>query len=397
MKQKPTSIFGIATVLTLLTPALVLGHEDDAALSDVAGSAPTQIVDCVLEDGTQTQCAELTLDYVPDGVFIGPFCPTTLDDENTGIWNLSAENSGLYRLNRAFFEMMDGMGIQFYEDDGTVHIADIAAAQPEYDHACINVSVDESVTITALIPVDPKMSTSPQQLGTVNKVGVSLSGSPIFSDAPTIAQTGHMPALDNCGGHVDPGGWYHWHATSSDIETVFDANDIDADCNVTQNASAKFGYAFDGYAIYGSADFDGSMPTDLDMCDGHFGVAEQGHEEVYHYHAPAEFPNLPSCLIGVQAVNNFSTTAQAGIGANPPEGTEITRGEAPRGGQGGGQGNGIPPGFEQAAQALNVSTEEFMAAITAAGGRDLDFAAAAQTLGVSEDALRSALPPPPQN
>jgi hypothetical protein len=36
-----------------------------------------------------------------------------------------------------------------------------------------------------------------------------------------------------------------------------------------------------------------------------------------------------------------------------------------------------------------------MQAVDDAGGRDLDFAKAATALGVTEEALRAALPPPP--
>lgn len=83
----------------------------------------------------------------------------------------------------------------------------------------------------------------------VSKVGVAPDGVPVFSDAPSIQQTGHMPALDTCGGHIDPGGWYHWHATSTDIETVFAQEGVVADCALEQNSAALFGYAFDGFAV----------------------------------------------------------------------------------------------------------------------------------------------------
>lgn len=44
---------------------------------------------------------------------------------------------------------------------------------------------------------------------------------------------------------------------------------------------------------------------------------------------------------------------------------------------------------------LGVSEQALMAAVQDHGGRHLDFAAAARALGVSEAALRAALPPPP--
>jgi hypothetical protein len=50
----------------------------------------------------------------------------------------------------------------------------------------------------------------------------------------------------------------------------------------------------------------------------------------------------------------------------------------------------MPPGFDKAAEAL-------MQAVNDAGGRNLDFAKAAAALGVTEDVLRAALPPPPNS
>ena len=215
--------------LVVATP--VFAHPDTGDFVQSAFLKAPEIVDCTLEDGTETQCHEITVGYLPDGLKIGPFCPATLDDAG-GIWEWTGENAGLYRVDGDFLRMLDGLGYRFFDDDGNVYSVDNATERPTVDHACINVSVDESVEITMLLPVDPVMADTPTQLGTVGKVGVALDGVPIFSDAPSIQMTGHMPALDTCGGHVDPGGWYHWHATSTDIATVFATEHVDADCAI---------------------------------------------------------------------------------------------------------------------------------------------------------------------
>jgi hypothetical protein len=347
-------------------------------------------VDCALENGIETQCHKIIVGYLPMGLEIGPFCPATLDDAG-GIWEWSGENAGLYRIDGDFLRMLDDLGYRFFDDDGNVDSVDNATEQPTVDHACINVSVDESVEITMLLPVEPTVADTPTDLGVVAKIGVALDGVPIFADAPPIQVTGHMPALDTCGGHVDPGGWYHWHGTSTDIETVFENEKVTAECRLEQDASAQFGYAFDGFAIYGSMDFDGTTPTDLDACNGHMGQTVL-NDEIYHYHASNDFPNLPACLVGVQAEGNFSTTATAGVGAT--RAGEDGRNEAPRG-QNAGSG-GKPPGFEQAANELGVSVDALFEAMEAAGGQDADLAEVAVTLGIEEDALRAALPTPPK-
>lgn len=294
-------------------------------------------MDCTLENGTKTQCHQITVGYLPEGLEIGPFCPATLDDAG-GIWEWTGENAGLYWIDGDFLRMLDGLGYRFFDDDGNVYSVDNATERPTVDHACINVSVDESVEITMLLPTDPSMADIPAQLGAMGKVGVALDGVPIFSDAPAIQVTGRMPALDTCGGHVDPGGWHHWHATSTDVATVFAAERVAADCALEQNAGAQFGYAFDGFALYGSRDPDGSKPAGLDQCNGHAGPVADG-AEACHDHASETFPNLPPCLAGVQAQGNFATTATAGIGAQ--RAGDDGRNEPPRP-DGGGPG-GMPP------------------------------------------------------
>ena len=235
------------------------------------------------------------------------------------------------------------------------------------------------------------MAGSPSPLGTVSKVGVALDGVPIFSDAPSIQQTGHMPALDTCSGHIDPGGWYHWHATSTDIETVFEKQGVAADCALDQDSAALFGYAFDGHAMYGSTEADGAEVTGLDACNGHIGATPTG--EIYHYHATDEFPNLPACLVGVQAVGNFSTTATAGVGAT--RASADGRNEPPRPGDG--TSGQMPPGFAEAAETLGVTPEELVRALGDPQAGRPDMSAAAKALGITEDALRATLPPPPDH
>ncbi len=370
----------------LLSPTIVLAHPDITAFSKTAFAEPPDTVECTLENGAAAECYEIVVNYLPDGLEIGPFCPATLDDVG-GIWDWTGENAGLYRLDGAFWRMLDARGYRFFDDDGTIHVVDNATSRPAVDHACINVSVDETVKVTMLLPVIPEMAAAPTPLATVSKVGVALDGVPIFSDAPSVQQTGHMPALDTCGGHVDPGGWYHWHATSTDIDSVFANSDVDAHCALPQNGAAQFGYAFDGFALLGSTEADGSPAEDLDACNGHVMLTDG--EETYHYHASLNFPNLPTCLVGVQAQNNFSTTATAGIGAT--RAGQDGRNEPPGGGPG-----QTPPGIDKAATALGITAEELLQALGDPQGGRPNLAAAAEKLGITEDALRTVLPPPPE-
>lgn len=351
--------------------------------SDSMVNAPV-IVDCSLSTGASAQCARFIVKYKPDSLEIGPFCPETLDDVG-GIWSWDSEGEGLYRLDRAFFDMLSRQGFDFSEDGENINIADPAAGRPVVDHACLEASENKTVEMTVLIPTSPQMADSSIDLGTVAKVGLALDGVPIFADAPSVLQTGHLPALDTCGGHIDPGGWYHWHATATDIDVVFEHDHVNAECALPQSSSALFGYAFDGYSMYGSTDNDGSIPDNLDACNGHVGVTDQSLEGEYHYHATPQFPNLPACLSGVQAKDNFSTTASLGIGSAAGSRTG-----------GGPAGHGVAD-LTQAADVLKVSKRDLIQAIQGAGGigPQLDIGEAASTLGVTPDALIMALPKPP--
>lgn len=295
-------------------PITAFSHSQAEHFSSNVFTKAPEIVDCELEDGSEASCYELTVGYLPESITPGPFCPATLDDKG-GLWYWDGDDEGLYRLNREFWMLLDSLGYKFFNDDGSVNIVDNASSPPEAEHACINVAPDENVTVTMRIPIHPVMSPEPIYLDTVAKVGVALDGAPIFADAPSVQDRGHLPALDICGGHIDPGGWYHWHAIASDIQVALDDADVQALCGQPQDSSALFGYAFDGYAIYGTQEPDGSTPEDLDECNGHYGPTPESKDEEYHYHASANFPNLPPCLFGVQAKGNFATTSDFGIGA----------------------------------------------------------------------------------
>lgn len=327
-KQLPLAALAASA---LAAPAMA--HPDHAAFGAPDFVEAPHIVDCTLENGVESKCQEFTVTYQPEGLEIGPFCPATLEDTG-GLWEWDGDNPGLYRLDGAFFGMLADLGYRFYDEDGNIHTSDPRTEQPDVDHACLSASPDESVTITMRLPIAPMMAETPTDLGTVAKVGVALDGVPIFADAPSVLDRNHLPALDVCGGHIDPGGWYHWHATATDMDTVFDSEKVMADCGLPQDPTALFGFAFDGFAIYGSREADGTLPEDLDQCGGHFGTTGIG--AVYHYHASETFPNLPPCLVGVVAKDNFSTTAAQGIGAP--------------GGPGGPGNGGMPPGFDAAAR-----------------------------------------------
>ena len=381
LKRRTSTATAFTLVGGLALTTSAYGHADKHSINDDALAEASNIVDCTLENGEASKCASYVVKYLPDSLKIGPFCPSTLEDKG-GIWHWVGDKPGLYRIDGDFLKMLDSQGYTFFNETGEVYSFDIRKEGPTESNECIEGSVDPEVKMTLLIPANPVMADEPTSLETVSKVGIGLDGVPIFGDAPSVLDTGHMPALDTCGGHVDPGGWYHWHATASDVNATFKAQGVDSRCeNVKQDQTAQFGYAFDGFAMYGTLNYDGSVPDDLDECGGHVGLTEKGGKPVYHYHATNSFPNLPKCLVGVFAKDNFSTNASGGLGS--------ANGRGGPGGPGGGA-----PDFDAIAKKLGVDAKLLAETLKDAGGRNADLNVVAEKLNISVDVLQKAIPNP---
>jgi hypothetical protein len=178
-------------------------------------------------------------------------------------------------------------------------------------------------SITLSLPANPTASIQPNCVG--GEVGIMLSGVVIFSafDAEGRDAAAHE-VQDNCDGHPQVSGFYHYHSLS--------------DC-IVDNAtghSALMGYAFDGYGIYGYYGEDGKelTNTELDECHGHTHLIEWNGQmvEMYHYHATHEFPYVVGCFHGEPAVRALSTGA-----GQEMSGQQSGQGQPTQGGQGNGQ------------------------------------------------------------
>eukprot|EP00543_Licmophora_paradoxa_P006089 CAMPEP_0202442274 /NCGR_PEP_ID=MMETSP1360-20130828/1732_1 /ASSEMBLY_ACC=CAM_ASM_000848 /TAXON_ID=515479 /ORGANISM="Licmophora paradoxa, Strain CCMP2313" /LENGTH=529 /DNA_ID=CAMNT_0049057595 /DNA_START=242 /DNA_END=1831 /DNA_ORIENTATION=- len=117
----------------------------------------------------------------------------------------------------------------------------------------------------------------------------------------TLFGNGGQPpneCLDQCGAHPNPRGMYHYHGFTS-LDNSVEAKP----CWINQTVSTDgdnepsgiVGVAFDGYAIYGPFDEDGTelFSADLDECHGKI-----DSDGIYRYRVTRDFPYILGCMKG---------------------------------------------------------------------------------------------------
>lgn len=207
-------------------------------------------------------------------------------------------------------------------------------------------------TVNFSVPANPTAAVQPNCVG--GEVGVMLSGVVIFSAFDAMGRDAVANEVqDECDGHPQRTGFYHYHSLSNCIEDTS-----------TSGHSSLVGYAFDGYGIYGYYGEDGGEVTneDLDQCHGHTHMIEWDGQflELYHYHATHEFPYVIGCFHGTPAVRALSGEGGPqggqqrgqGQGQNQPAGQNQPTG--PLGGAQGGQGQQPPQEAITACSGLSV-------------------------------------------
>ncbi len=304
--------------------------------TDGALTAQPATVDCTLNNGSQTRCYQLEVASLASTVDTdGPFCPATTTEVG-GIWVWDGDQPGLYALDQRFWDLMTSQGYEFADSAGNITVVDPAGGAPSSSttqNSCLQATPDGSFHLQVLIPVTPQKLDTATDLTTVGQVGLALDGITIFADAPSVLDTGGLPALDACGGHVDPSGYYHWHFGADSIQANLDRAGAGVTCSVEQDREALMGLAYDGYGIYGPEE-DRAIPADLDGCSGHVSETAQ-FGNTYHYHLTYDSPNLPTCRVGATAQSRLTS----------PDNSEaaLPGGDGPGGGAGGAPPAGAPP------------------------------------------------------
>jgi hypothetical protein len=167
------------------------------------------------------------------------------------------------------------------------------------------------------LPKRPKRSAKPVAIAAL-PIGVTLTGTVWHAEIANASNVAWYPPasilpVDKCWGHPYAQ-QYHLHGYSWKCFPN----------QGTTGHSPLFGYALDGYGIYGPRGDDGKMVTNdqLDVCHGHVGkVMWDGKlRKMYHYHLNNQFPYSIGCFRG--KVDYSKALGSADLRAhNKPHGT----------------------------------------------------------------------------
>mmetsp|Transcript_104629 Transcript_104629/g.337257 ORF Transcript_104629/g.337257 Transcript_104629/m.337257 type:complete len:682 (+) Transcript_104629:105-2150(+) len=125
--------------------------------------------------------------------------------------------------------------------------------------------------------------------------------------------------FDDCGGHGDQSGRYHYHFPPSCLVRArggvapshsgwWAEEEPDTFWPLRGPPSPVLGYALDGVPIFGPYDASGRLVQrgELDECNGLVGLVPGGDAKVYHYVWTVTYPFVPPCFFGIPAKVNLS-------------------------------------------------------------------------------------------
>lgn len=273
-------------------------------------STTVTTVPCTLSNGTSTDCFQIITNSMASDHDMGPWCPSNISDgaEAGGIW---LENGQVYDVDGAFIQNMatfyNDNTWMMYDTNGDIYITDteqdcINAANPNvgtaYENYCVEClpSYISNLSQTWLIPINPVKQSIPAYFAMgggppggntgPSVIGIAFNGIEFSGAAPVDAILGAytLAPFDDAGGHINVHQGYHYHAATG-VSTEIAQNDGHA---------TMIGYAMDGHAIYSQLNEDGTEPSDLDECRGHYDDTRGYH---YHVDAPGS-NNFINCLAG---------------------------------------------------------------------------------------------------
>ena len=176
----------------------------------------------------------------------------------------------------------------------------------QYDRNPNTISVQQ---ILYQLPQMPQVSNAVNCLPP-GVIGVALTGVPFYNGFDEGGRDAVAHEIqDDCDGHPQQQGQYHYHSVSACVDTKPD----DA------GHPALIGYALDGFGIYAANTGNATLKTaDLDECHGIVSdvVWDGAVVNMYHYVATADFPYTMGCFRGTPVQSN----ATNGAGGPPAPG-----------------------------------------------------------------------------
>ncbi|MEM9338818.1 MAG: YHYH protein [Bacteroidota bacterium] len=296
---------------------------DISRYENMTGFQSATLVDCNYTEGGSGTCYSIQFSSNPVDDD-GPFCPETTNDVGGFGSYDGTTNPGFQVMKASLFQSMEADGFDIISNvanpDGSfdINIETNVPAGGRQDGilmgsaACLQPTPDDNLTLTFEIPVIPTLIGTPDNIESVEFVGLALDGVPINGAPPSVVgNNGKIPSLDRCGGHHDPSGYYHWHFLAAHMDATLDSEgllDVSGGISCTkktQSATALVGYARDGYPIYSGQDVEGIDAVGLDACNGHSHATTDYLDGVYHYHASTNITNVPPCIVGKQSEKGF--------------------------------------------------------------------------------------------
>lgn len=200
---------------------------------------------------------------------------------------------------------------------------------PDFPYVETSPGVPRAEDVEYRFPSNPEVAAETSEVPLLGALGVAINGIPIFGQAEGTG--GDVLSLGDgfteCGGHNGPSG-YHYH--------TFDVTGSD-DCRFTEEDAAAgvlYGYAFDGFPIYGNNEYASSYELtdeslfasdtwsahtyiegsgDLDECNGR--TDEDGN---YAYYTTESFPYTVGCFRGTPTENGGGGGMMMGGGGMMP-------------------------------------------------------------------------------
>jgi Secretion system C-terminal sorting domain/YHYH protein len=156
------------------------------------------------------------------------------------------------------------------------------------------------------IPLNPVLADTPIPTATNffrGAIAIAVNGVDIFNALTNVGVDAYLAGqLDSFGGHCGRADDYHYHIAPLVLQSTSGLKPI--------------AFAFDGFAVYGSREPDGSAMAALDTNHGHFWSG------VYHYHGNLTYPYMIGNMVG-RVTEDTTSQIVPQAHANPVRGPQV--------------------------------------------------------------------------